>query len=147
MDQDRVLQTLAHIVAPTGVLAIFGDRSFWDADSEWKRAVRSLIQRFLGESRRAGSDTFRHHNRSYAEILRESSFSKVEEYRIPVQRTWTYETILGYLYSTSFAARHLFGDRVAEFERALATTLATYSDGDTFEEENEFIIRIARKGS
>lgn len=77
--------------------------------------------------------------------MAESPFHHVEETRVPVRRTWTTESILGYLYSTSFAAPHLFGDRIDEFEHAVKTTLAEFGDKDTFEEDNEFLIRIGRR--
>lgn len=55
-------------------------------------------------------------------------FSQVEETRIPVWRIWTPERVIGYLYSSSFAARPLFGDRIEEFEAA-ATDLLTQHSG------------------
>lgn len=146
LDQETVLTRLDSQVSPDGAVAIFGDNSFWTATSEWKSAVRTVIQDFLGEQRRAGNSTFQHHNRPYSDIMRESPFNRVEEHAVPVTRIWTAGSILGYLYSTSFAAPHLFGNRLEEFEQAVRTTLARFSDTDTFEENNEFLIRIGRRG-
>lgn len=146
LDQAAVLVRLDAQVSPDGAVAIFGDNSFWVATSPWKAAVRSVIQGFLGEQRRAGSSTFQHHNRPYSDIMRESPFSQVEEFTVPVTRTWTADSILGYLYSTSFAAPHLFGDRLDEFDETVRATLAEFSDTDTFSEDNEFLIRIGRRG-
>ncbi|MGQ4400153.1 trans-aconitate 2-methyltransferase [Streptomyces hayashii] len=145
LDQAAVLAGLDAQVAPDGAVAVFGDNSFWAAGSPWKEAVRGVIKEFLGEERRAGQGTFQHHNRPYSEIMEESPFNQVEEVRIPVQRTWTTDSILGYLYSTSFAAPHLFGARLGEFEAKVKSTLAEFSDNDTFGEENEFLIRIGRR--
>jgi ubiquinone/menaquinone biosynthesis C-methylase UbiE len=145
MDQAEVLNRLAKYVPSTGVVAVFGDRSFWEANSPWKKAVRQVIQDFLGEQRRAGGGVFSHHDRPYSEIMKESPFCRVEEFTIPVSRTWNTENILGYLYSTSFAARSLFGNRVDEFEAAVKVKLTEFSTNDTFDEENEFIIRLGRK--
>jgi len=140
-----VLQRLDDQVAPDGAAAVFSDNSFWAAGNPWKSAVRQVIQDFLGEQRRAGSGAFRHHDRPYSEIMVESPFHHVEETRSAVQRVWTTESILGHLYSTSFAAPHLFGDRLDQFEQAVKTTLAEFSDSDTFTEDNEFLIRIGRR--
>ncbi|SHN52698.1 Methyltransferase domain-containing protein [Geodermatophilus obscurus] len=145
LDQQAVLARLEGQVQPHGAVAIFGDNSFWVATSPWKRAVRSCIQQFLGEERRAGAGTFSTHDRPYSEIMQESPFSVVEEITVPVHREWTSETIIGYLYSTSFAAPHLFGDRRDAFEQALRETLRKFSDDDTFPEENEFLLRIGRR--
>lgn len=146
MDQPLVLQRLVGQTTDAGVVAVFGDSSFWAADSLWKKAVRRVIQDFLGEERRAGEGTFSHHNRPYSDILAESPFGDVEEITVPIQRVWNAESILGYLYSTSFAARPLFGGRLAEFETAVKAVLADYSDEDVFAEDNEFVIRLGRKG-
>lgn len=145
LDQAAVLARLDAQVAPDGAVAIFGDNSFWVAGSPWKDAVREVIQNFLGQQRRAGTGTFAHHDRPYSEIMEESSFNQVEEVRVPVRRTWSTDGILGYLYSTSFAAPQLFGDRLDEFESALKSTLAGLSHDDTFVEDNEFLIRIGRR--
>ncbi|MBV9013408.1 MAG: methyltransferase domain-containing protein [Pseudonocardiales bacterium] len=145
LDQVTVLQHLDDQVAPDGAVAIFSDNSFWAAGSPWKTAVRSVIQNFLGERRRAGHSTFNHHDRPYSEIMEESPFSVVEEFRVPVQRVWTTESILGYLYSTSFAAPYLFGECLGQFERQVTTALAEFSNNDTFDEDNEFLIRIGRR--
>jgi trans-aconitate methyltransferase len=134
LDQATVLTRLDDQVAPDGVVAIFDDSSFWTATSPWKKAVRDIIKTFLGEERRAGSGTFQHHNRPYSEIMEESPFDQVEEARRLVHRSWTTESILGYLYSTSFAAPDLFGDRLKEFENALKERLAVFSEDDTFPE-------------
>jgi len=145
LDQGAVLARLDAQVSPVGAVAIFGDNSFWVATSPWKVAARSVIQDFLGEERRAGDSTFQHHNRPYSDIMRESPFKQVEEFIVPVTRTWTVDSILGYLYSTSFASPHQFGDRLEEFDQTIRTTLAQFSDTGTYLEDNEFLIRIGRR--
>ncbi len=145
LDQAAVLRLLDQQVTVQGAVAIFGDNSFWAANSSWKRDVRAVVQEFLGEERRAGSGTFKHHDRPYSEIMAESPFCEVEEIRVPVHRTWTADSVLGYLYSTTFAAPHLFGDRLGEFETSVKAVLAEHSDDDTFPEDNEFLIRIGRR--
>ncbi len=145
MEQDRVLQRLSSFVPPSGVVAKLGDRSFWTAGNPWQQAVRQVIQDFLGEQRRAGEGVFLHNNFTFAEILEKSPFCKIEEVTIPVHRIWNVESILGYLYSTSFAARPLFGDRIEEFGATLKASLANYSDIDTFHEGNAFTIMFGRR--
>ena len=145
MDQEKILKHLSNCISSTGAVAILGDRSFWQADTPWKKAVRKVIQDFLGEKRRAGKGVFSHHDRPYSEILKESPFSNVTEFTIPVCRTWNTESIIGYLYSTSFAARTLFGKKIDEFEYKIKIALAEFSKDDIFYEENKFITLIGRK--
>ena len=145
LDQPPVLARLDAQVAPAGAVAIFGDSSFWAASTPWKIAVRTVVQEFLGEERRAAGGTFTHHNRPYSEIMQESPFSQVEEVTVPVRRTWHTDSILGYLYSTTFAAPTLFGDRLEEFDQAVRARLGDLDSTDTFVEDNEFVLRIGRR--
>ena len=147
LDQAAVLHRLESQVAPDGAVAIFGDNSLWNAGIDWARAVRGVVQDFLGEQRRAGGGTFQHHNRPYSEIMAESPFSQVEEHTVPVRRTWTADAVMGYLYSTSFASPTLFGDRLEEFDTAARAVLAKHGDDGQFTEDNEFLIRIGRRGT
>ncbi|WP_433412983.1 class I SAM-dependent methyltransferase [Microtetraspora malaysiensis] len=128
MDQPALLKKLDTYVAGTGVVAVMGDGSLWTARSAWTDALRELIQHFLGDQRRAGGQTYAHHDRPYAEVLADSAFSQVSEHRITVRRQWRPEQVLGYLSSTSFAAGPLFGDRIEEFEQAATTLLAEFAD-------------------
>jgi predicted TPR repeat methyltransferase len=148
LDQAGVLARLDGQVAPDGAVAIFGDNSLWTAGVPWARAVRGVVHDFLGEERRAGTGgTFSHHDRPYREIMAESPFGQVEELRVPVRRIWTADAVMGYLYSTSFAAPALFGDRLADFDAAAREVLSRHGDTGGFGEDNEFLIRIGRRSA
>src|SRR5207244_12415388 len=54
----------------------------------------------------------------FRSVLRASAFCEVTTATIPVRREWSIAEVIGYLYSTSFAASHLFGDRQDAFETA-----------------------------
>jgi ubiquinone/menaquinone biosynthesis C-methylase UbiE len=145
LDRSAVLARLDKVVRPEGAVAILGEVSFWAVTGGWKAAVRSVIQEFLGEARRAGSGLFSEQSQSAREVLQQSPFRQVEEIALPVRRTWTSDTILGYLYSTSFAARRLFGDRLASFDCAVRQRLSEFGNDDTFLEECDFLIQLARR--
>ncbi|MCM2428555.1 hypothetical protein [Streptomyces sp. RKAG337] len=81
----------------------------------------------------------------FGQTLQSSAFSHVIETYVPVHRTWSADGVLGYLYSTSFAAPHLFGDRPDRFEAAVKQILACFSDNDTFVEDNTFVIHLGRR--
>lgn len=145
LDQAAVLTRLNSQVAPDGAVAIFSDSSLWNSGAPWARAVRGVVQDFLGEQRRTGGGTFQHHNRPYSEIMEESPFNAVEEHTVQIQRTWTADAVMGYLYSTSFTSPGLFGGRLEEFDAAARAVLAGHSDDGQFTEDNEFLIRIGRR--
>ncbi|KAB7835776.1 class I SAM-dependent methyltransferase [Streptomyces mobaraensis] len=146
MDQEKVLSLLDECTAPDGAVVVMGDGSLWTARTTWTDALRALIQDYLGTKRRAGrSSTYAVHDRPYAEVLGESAFARTEEHRITVRRQWSPETVLGYLASTSFAARPLFGDRWEEFETQALQLLREHAQDDGLIEPAEFTVLIGRR--
>lgn len=146
MDQPAILSRYASQTRPGASFAVFGDSSFWESPQEWAVAVRACVQSFLGEKRRARSGTFEHHRRPYSEIVAESAFNQVRETVVAVDRQWTSSQVIGYLYSTTFASRDLFGDRVEEFEQAIHEVLARYSDPNgTLDERANFNVVVGTK--
>lgn len=53
--------------------------------------------------------------------------------------------MIGYLHSTSFAAPHLFGDRLEEFADAIRARLPGFAENGVFVDDNEFGILIGRR--
>lgn len=147
LDQSAVLARLGEYVAPEGVVAVFSDRSLWTAGNPWQRAVRDVVQDFLGTQRRAGNRTFESPGPPHTQVLRDSPFSEVTETVIPVRRTWSADDVIGYLYSTSFAAPYLFGGRRANFEAAVKTVLAHFTTNGVLLENNAFTVLTAHRPS
>jgi SAM-dependent methyltransferase len=132
MDQAAILNRYSNQSGNRASFAVFGDSSFWESAEPWAIATRKCVQSFLGEKRRARSTTFSHHRRPYAEIVAESPFSNVSEAAVTVARKWTPNQVVGYLYSTTFASRDLFGEALAEFEREVHKALSDFTDAGGF---------------
>ncbi|MFI5804448.1 class I SAM-dependent methyltransferase [Streptomyces sp. NPDC051561] len=146
MDQPAVLSLLETCTAPKAVVAVMGDGSLWTARSRWTDDLRALIQEYTGPDRRAGTGkTYDAHNRPYREVLAESAFDQVEEHALSLVRTWTPAEVIGYLYSTSFAARPLFGDRVDDFERRARALLTEHAATEGLTENAVFNVLLARR--
>lgn len=146
MDQPAVLSILETCTKPDATIVIMGDGSLWTARSSWTDDLRTLIQKYTGTDRRAGKDrTYAVHDRPYREILADSAFCQVEEHAIPVQRQWTTDRVIGYLYSTSFAARPLFGQHVEEFERQARALLDDHAASTGLEENAVFSVLLAQR--
>ncbi|WP_280886904.1 methyltransferase domain-containing protein [Streptomyces sp. LBL] len=145
LNQPRFLDRLSEYLAPDGVVAVFSDRSLWTAGTAWQQAAREVVQDFLGEQRKAGDGVFSTQGPPYEEVLRASSFSHVTSAVVPVRRQWTISQVLGYLYSASFAAPHLFGDRRDAFEVVVANALTPFADSGVLTEDNAFTVLTARR--
>ncbi|MBL1109895.1 class I SAM-dependent methyltransferase [Streptomyces sp. 5-8] len=146
MDRPAVLEMVDRVAAPHATVAVMGDGSLWTYDADWTVALRELIQTYLGPGRRAGArGTYTAPGRSYEDDLADSAFSDVREYRFPMTRAWTPESVVGYLRSTSFARPDLFGDRHQAFETEVRQLLGAYARGGTLREDAVFTILLARR--
>ncbi|MEU7339650.1 class I SAM-dependent methyltransferase [Streptomyces sp. NPDC007074] len=146
MSGPDVLAMAHRVAAPQASLAITGDGSLWTYEADWTRAPRHLIQQYVGPGRRA--DTMGDYTqpiRPFQEELTDSAWSDVAEHRFPITRTWTLESVLGYLRSTSFAGADLFADRHAAFEEEVRALLDDLTDSGSLPEETEFTVLLARR--
>jgi trans-aconitate methyltransferase len=138
MDQDILLQCLHGILEEGGGVVLVGDGSLWNGQEFWQKQVKEVIQDFLGQDRHAGQFKFTSSKESYVDLLLKKNFVDVKYKVIPVEREWNIQSILGYLYSTSFSSKHLYMDRLSEFESAVKKRLINI---EKFTESAEFIIQ------
>jgi SAM-dependent methyltransferase len=101
---------LANLAPITPVLALCADDHH---DSEAQSLALKVANIFVDSPppRRAA--------RRYADILSQSAFSDVETISVEVERTWTADKLIGFVYSTSQASPERLGSRRAEFEKQL----------------------------
>lgn len=145
VEQDATLCRLVDFTEPNGLVALMSDRSLLNGDEPWQKATDELLASYLGETSRITGLGSNRKYREWADVLKASPFNIVERAVFPVQRVWTYESILGYLNSTSMATRRNFGDRAEDFEAALKQTLNSISNTDEFIENDDWEVIIGRK--
>jgi ubiquinone/menaquinone biosynthesis C-methylase UbiE len=135
MDQEATLQTLATMIVPSGSIIIVGSSSLWNNTNDWQQAVREVIQKWLGETRRAGNSTYVEPRERFENSIARSPFKRMEEYQLAHQLTWDIDSIMGHLYSTSFCSTVLLGDKRAAFEQDLRKTLLELNQDGIFKED------------
>jgi trans-aconitate methyltransferase len=142
MDQYAVLQKLHSILQSGGGVALIGDGSFWTGNELWQKEVKQVIQSFLGQERKAGKQNYSAPTEPYTTTLTKNGYKDVQYEAIPVVRVWNIKSILGYLYSTSFSAKHLYGDQIHEFEKVMEERLLVSNNGSNeFVENAEFTVQ------
>ncbi|MEO8458172.1 MAG: class I SAM-dependent methyltransferase [Chloroflexota bacterium] len=144
MQYEVALARMREVLAPGGGVALLGGlHAWWEGDLDWQRAVTRVIKRYLGAERRTGKTSVAKATFDRFEVILPRHGWKVELERGYDQRIeWTADSIVGYLWSTSFANRGLFGERVDEFESELRAELAAL--GETFVEMGSFGVVCAR---
>jgi ubiquinone/menaquinone biosynthesis C-methylase UbiE len=145
MDRPAVLRKLDSVVLPHGVIALMSDHSFWHLPEPWSEIIQETLKDFLGPERRTAMGMYRPPAEFFQEALKNSPFSNVAEHLVPVEREWTLDDIIGYLYSTSFASKAVLGDRATAFEKEIRARLTEFSPAGTFTERNRFEIIIAKR--
>ncbi len=148
IEQALVLEKLYAITEKGGGVAIVTDSSSpWRTATQegWENIRKATIQKYLGQERRAGNSLYKAPAVLFETQLKESPFGGYDEWLYDHERSWTVDTIIGHLYSTSFASRRLFGDEVEAFEKDLREELLKLEPSGIFNEKVQLQALIAQK--
>ena len=151
MDKKKVLEKLDQMIVIGGGFAIFssieGVTGLWNSLEPIDIKIKKIIQRYLGEQRRAGKEKiYSQDQKSYTDYLSESQFSQFKEYSFPISYTQSINEYIGLLFSTSFANRELFGDEIKNFEIEVRSCLESeFPIGILTRRENLYLC-IAKRG-
>lgn len=145
INQEQVLRDLDELIEEEGGIAIFGDGSFWTGQEKWQESVKKIVQKYLGKERLAGKDTFKEPSEPWKNIVVRSPFRFVKIQDIAIVRNWNVESIIGYLFSTTFAAPHLFGDQLDGFKEETKNFLLSINQKGVFQENAVWSIVLGSK--
>ena len=146
MNQQQVLRDLDGLIDGDGGIAVFGDWSIWTGPEVWQRAMKEVVQKYLGEERRAGDKTFKQSDERWEDIIARSSFECIEMRQVSITRNWNIESITGWLFSSSFARPDYFGGQLPAFKREIRNTLLSLNPKGVFQEQTSFSIVLASRG-
>lgn len=137
-DQERVAATVMTMLEPGGAFIHMSDLKDSTGESVTpppvppplvtppRAEISELVGRYLGPIRRAGQGTLPSGvPGGEAAVLGRAGFEAYERHVVPagqiVERTP--DDVVAWVFSMSYSAPHLFGDRLPEFERDLRTLL------------------------
>jgi SAM-dependent methyltransferase len=147
MDRDAVLARCYDVATSGGGLVISsGIASWWESQVPWHKAVIGVVKDWLGPERRTSQGicpTGEHE--PFEQAFARSQFDLFDHAEASYTHVWDIESIIGFLYSTSFANRALLGHNLAAFEEELQDTLSHLSAGGRFQEDITFDYFLARK--
>jgi SAM-dependent methyltransferase len=123
-ETDDVVRTLHRMLEPDGALVHVGATTHEGEGNVPREEIAQLIERRLGVEKRAGRG-LRRYTGDHRPIVDRNGFRNRRE--IDVERHETIprseDTIVASVFSQSFSAPHLFGERVGEFEAELRALL------------------------
>jgi len=144
MDRDRVLSRLAKAIEDGGGLAFINPGRRRPQES-WEDIAGEIVSRYLGaRGRHPGMNVEPKHEPA---LLRSTHFCRFTtcEFASVVERD--IPSIVGCLYSTSGAAKPLFGDSAPAFEADLKAALLRLRPSGRFEERLETEVLLAPRVS
>jgi len=139
MDRDLVLARVRELLEPGCGIALAGGIAGWlDGPEDWHKVVTAVVQRYLGKRRRVGGTIFKAVSERFEQVLPRNGWRVELNRDYPREQEWDIDGVIGHLWSTSFAGRPLFGDRVGEFEADLRAELITLHPDDRFRDTGLF---------
>lgn len=139
MDRDLVLARVRELVEPGCGIALAGGIAGWlDGPEDWHKVVTAVVRRYLGQRRRVGGKIFKAVDERFEQALPRNRWRVEFNRDYPSDQEWDLDSIIGHLWSTSFAGRPLFGARVGEFEAELRAELLVLHPDGRFRETGGF---------
>lgn len=143
MDRYQVLQDIHDILIENGLLVIVTRKLRYPSGVQ--NAIDSVIEQFIGEKRRAGIGFYKHPEERSESVLDKSPLHSLERwihsYRLPS----TIENTIGFLHSTSYAARRLLGNDVDAFDDQIRRQIASILGKEDFDVSITTTALCARK--
>lgn len=115
MRQDEVLDRAYALLEGGGVAILGHPGGVWSGEDPWERAVREVLTRWLGPRRMTRTGPFTAEEGAERRAIARSRFTGVTAGEHRWSRVVDVETIVGELFSTSFASRALLGERADAF--------------------------------
>jgi SAM-dependent methyltransferase len=143
LDQPLVAERVKEWLTPEGCLALLYTGGFGWGTEAWKQIVVGVVEKWADppSSRGAAAPP---QTLSHEDVLRAAGFREVDKREFLVPHVWTIDEIIGHTYSTSFASRAAFGDRLEAFETDLRRALLAYGESGEYAEELSFAYTFAR---
>lgn len=130
MEQRATLETLRAVTEPAGGIALVtGEEWLTKGQREWQTVVYEVAGSYLdGLPDRVDPATVEY-DEPWDDLLAENGFREVETATFPVDREWSVDEVVGYVFSLSYASPARFGEEKDAFEAALRARLADLGDG------------------
>ena len=96
--------------------------------------IKALVRKYLGSTRRAGQGTVRERTHRFEDVLAQTRFGVPRQFFVPgiPDLLRDSESVLSGYFSFSWAAPHLFGDRLDDFAGEVRALLAKRSADGVF---------------
>jgi len=144
LDRPAIAAKVWDWLEPGRHLAVVASSSIWSSKAPWQPAVVEVINRWTGRPP-ATPNGGEQPSLSHEEVLAAAGYIDVEEHTLGHRHTWTADSLIGYLNSTSVASRPALGERVGPFEDELRRVLAEFDPSGRYEETVQFFMLLGKR--
>jgi SAM-dependent methyltransferase len=140
-DEEQVAETVYDMLEPGGALALIVHTVSGRPPPPAPGAppiphdqIKALVERYLGSTRRAGQGTAAERTHRFEDVLARTRFGVPQQFFAPGIPDLLRDSdgVLSGYFSRTWAAPHLFGDRLDDFAREARALLADRSAGGLF---------------
>jgi SAM-dependent methyltransferase len=149
LDRDTVAQRLVPHLAPGGGIALLWGGDPWGDGRDWQEVLRATLVRWqsiAGVRDRLPADWREAIEKDpHSEVLRRAGLAYEGKSELRVPHRWSVDSLVGFVYSTSFLSQAALGAHAAAFEDDLrARLLACRPDGE-LEQDLSYAYEYARR--
>lgn len=120
-----------------------------EGQAPWQQAMSATMRRWGTQAQVGGRVPAAYEqdrrDRPDREILRDAGFQVLGKWEFPAAREWSFEALIGFLYSTSVFSPAALGDNARALEDDLRRELGANEQGTVFRQETAFAYELARR--
>ena len=145
--RDTVAASIFGWLKPGGHVALVWCGSPWLGDSDWQRALADVLSRWKTPSTGRIPDGWEEsrRRRTDRQVLTEAYFDSLGVHSFAEAHCWTFEDLIGFLYSTSFLPRHALGALASDFEADMHSALDQFGNDANLTQTIDFSYDLYRR--
>ena len=148
LERDLVTQRLVPRLQPDGCVALLWAETPWRGERPWQLDMAETLERWrhrLGAYERVPQGWQQVMDRDpHAEVLRRAGLAYEGPFEFTISTQWTIESLIGFVYSTSFLNLTVLGQHADEFENDMRQRLIGSDGHDRFRQDSTFAYELAR---
>ena len=149
LDRDAVARRVVPRLSERGCVALLWSGTPWRGDRRWHRVLDDALERWrkaVGASDRVPEGWEQAMERDpHEQVLRRAGLSYEGLFEFSLVERWTVESLIGFVYSTSFLNRAVLEHHVEAFENDLRRQLLACCPDGVFEQDLTFAYELARR--
>ena len=144
-DQSLIAKRALQWLRPGCYLATMGCYGITRGDAPWQQLVREIVHKWCDREPATPVAKLPPDAIPFKDVLQTAGFGNFARYTFLQPHTWTPDSIIGNLYSTSVCSKRVLGNKVAAFEEEMRRRLLTLDRRGRYDEVVDFGFTLAQR--